>query len=92
MSDLSTPARELPLRISKTDQSHYSVVLAGVELSHVLLADGCKIELVQPVPGEGPSQPKVTLVFAPGAIDLDLDAVLVEYLTSQKSDDSAVQA
>lgn len=68
---------ELPLKIGVSDSGRPSILLEGIELSHVLAADGLKIEYRDDdefVAG----LPIVTMKFAPGALTLDFLIDLAE--------------
>lgn len=78
-------ARTLPLAISKREDGVYSIKLAGIELTGVLLSGGFSIQFKPRAEGVGPDHPEVTMVFASGALDLDLDAELSAYLRTVDS-------
>jgi hypothetical protein len=73
------PMREVPLVIRRDPGGVYSVTLAGVDLSMLLASDGLSI-VMQDQEWLGHSAPVVTMTFAAGALDLDLDAPLLAYL------------
>lgn len=82
-TDKSKPARDLPLRICKSDEGYYSVILAGIDLTGVLVSNGVHIEWFNDLDAVRYPCPKVTLTFAPDSLALDLDAELVAYLKAK---------
>lgn len=77
----SAPApRKSMLTVREARDGTPSVLLGGLELKNLLLADGgFKIEYVDAWNG-GPSAAQVTLVLAPGAVDFDLDVDMLRTL------------
>lgn len=64
------------LRIDQADDKSYRVLLDEVPLQNLLAADGLSITFEWDE-ASGQSHPVVGLRFAPGALELDLDAELV---------------
>lgn len=79
--------RELPLKITQSEDGTPSVILGEVELANMLSVEGVHIEYVSlwgdhatVGGGHGPSVPQVTLTFGPGALALDFEVDLLRAL------------
>jgi hypothetical protein len=66
----------IPLRVRRgrpDDPNSWSVVLGDIELANHIQSGGLRIEF-EDNPDLIPAEPTVTIVLAPGANDLDIDA------------------